>query len=66
MLKQSRDQDVCRYLLSVRPLKVEITGKNKILSAGKKYETRCQSTGSIEAASGFNMVESFEAAQEDH
>ncbi|KOC66693.1 Cell adhesion molecule 4 [Habropoda laboriosa] len=33
-------------MLAVKPLKVEITGKDKILSAGKKYETRCQSTGS--------------------
>ncbi|XP_076234182.1 fasciclin-2 isoform X4 [Calliopsis andreniformis] len=32
--------------LHMRPLKVEITGKDKILLAGKKYETRCQSTGS--------------------
>lgn len=30
----------------MKPLKVEITGRDKILSAGKKYETRCQSTGS--------------------
>nr|XP_034177906.1 hemicentin-1-like isoform X1 [Osmia lignaria] len=32
--------------LHMRPLKVVITGKDKILSAGKRYETRCQSTGS--------------------
>lgn len=32
--------------LHMKPLKVEITGRDKILSAGKKYETRCQSTGS--------------------
>ncbi|XP_053985490.1 nephrin-like [Hylaeus anthracinus] len=32
--------------LYMKPLKVEIMGKGKILSAGKKYETRCQSTGS--------------------
>ncbi|KAK9301867.1 hypothetical protein QLX08_005927 [Tetragonisca angustula] len=32
--------------LHMKPLKVEIMGKDKILSAGKKYETRCQSTGS--------------------
>ncbi|KAG7204097.1 hypothetical protein KM043_001946 [Ampulex compressa] len=32
--------------LHMKPLKVEILGKDKILSAGKKYEVRCQSTGS--------------------
>ncbi|XP_003707375.2 nephrin isoform X2 [Megachile rotundata] len=32
--------------LHMKPLKVEITGKDMILSAGKRYETRCQSTGS--------------------
>ncbi|XP_076164460.1 nephrin isoform X2 [Ptiloglossa arizonensis] len=36
--------------LHMKPLKVEIMGKDKILSAGKKYETRCQSTGSKPAA----------------
>ncbi|XP_076283532.1 hemicentin-1 isoform X1 [Lasioglossum baleicum] len=32
--------------LHMKPLKVEIMGKDKILSAGRTYETRCQSTGS--------------------
>ncbi|CAL7951233.1 unnamed protein product [Xylocopa violacea] len=32
--------------IHMKPLKVEIIGKDKILSAGKRYETRCQSTGS--------------------
>nr|XP_031846620.1 uncharacterized protein LOC116433066 [Nomia melanderi] len=32
--------------LHMKPLKVEIMGKDKILSAGRRYETRCQSTGS--------------------
>ncbi|XP_017883613.1 nephrin-like isoform X2 [Ceratina calcarata] len=32
--------------LHMKPLKVEILGKDKILSVGRKYETRCQSTGS--------------------
>lgn len=30
----------------MKPLKVEITKRDEILLAGKKYETRCQSTGS--------------------
>ncbi|XP_071650534.1 nephrin [Temnothorax longispinosus] len=32
--------------LNMRPLKVEILGKDQILSAGKTYDVRCQSTGS--------------------
>ncbi|XP_011331388.1 hemicentin-1 isoform X2 [Ooceraea biroi] len=32
--------------LNMKPLKVEILEKDQILSAGKRYEVRCQSTGS--------------------
>ncbi|XP_011697156.1 PREDICTED: sialoadhesin-like [Wasmannia auropunctata] len=32
--------------LNMRPLKVEILGKDQILSAGKTYDVKCQSTGS--------------------
>jgi len=30
----------------VKPLKVEILGKDQILSAGKTYDVKCQSAGS--------------------
>nr|XP_012222068.1 PREDICTED: hemicentin-1-like isoform X2 [Linepithema humile] len=32
--------------LNMKPLKVEILGKNQMLSAGKTYDVKCQSTGS--------------------
>ncbi|XP_011872251.1 PREDICTED: hemicentin-1-like isoform X2 [Vollenhovia emeryi] len=32
--------------LNMKPLKVEILGKDQILSAGKTYDIKCQSTGS--------------------
>lgn len=34
----------------MKPLKVEILGKDQILSAGKMYDVRCQSIGSKPAA----------------
>lgn len=35
-----------KRVLTVKPLKVEILGKDQILSAGKTYDVKCQSTGS--------------------
>lgn len=34
------------FLVTVKPLKVEILGKEQVLSAGKTYDVKCQSTGS--------------------
>lgn len=41
---------VLTIFFAVKPLKVEILGKDQILSAGKMYDVKCQSIGSKPAA----------------
>jgi len=44
--QRGRFDEVCAFSVAVRPLDVHILGANQPLSAGRRYDLLCQSSGS--------------------